>query len=181
MRIETQVGIFILGAIAVFFYLSFNIGALQLDGGSYYTYKVYFEDTGGLEPKSVVKIAGVAVGRVESIALLENGLAEIFLKIKKTHKLYKNSFATISQNGLIGGRTLEIDPGNSSSGVLMPGSTLSMPGKSAATVADVIEEFKEISDAVSDVVASFQNVFASPQGEKMLNHALKSASNAASR
>ncbi len=173
MKIETQVGLFILAAIGIFFYLSFNIGSLELDGSSHYTYKVYFQDTGGLETRSLVKIAGVNVGTVKSISLMDNSLAEIIIRVKREHKLFRNSYAIISNEGLIGSKSLEIDPGDSSSGLLPPGSTLAMPGKSSTTVADIIESFKEITDSVQDVVSAFQGVFATPEGEKLIASALQ--------
>lgn len=181
MKIETQVGLFILAAIGIFFYLSFNIGSLELDGSSHHIYKVYFQDTGGLETRSLVKIAGVNVGAVKSISLMDNSLAEIIIKVKREHKLFRNSYAIISNEGLISAKTLEIDPGDSSSGILPPGSTLAMPGKASTTVADIIESFKEISNSVQDVVSAFQGVFATPEGEKMISSALTHAEKASTR
>lgn len=175
VKVETQVGLFILVAIGIFFYLSVNIGALRFDGSSYHTYKVYFGDTRGLERKSSVKIAGVSVGRVEKVTLMESGIAETVVSVLRTQKLFRNSYATITQDNLIGGSTLEVDPGDSSSGILPPGSTLSIPGKASAKVADIIESFKEITDTVQDVVSSFRGVFATPEGEKMMSSALEHA------
>lgn len=168
MKTETQVGLFIVVAIAIFFYLSLNIGAFRLDGPSYFYYKVFSEDTGGLEAKAHIKIAGVTVGWVENISLMDNGLAEIIIRVNRQYKLFRNAYAKISQDGLLGSKTLEIDPGDPSSGVLAPGSNLSVPGKSSATVADVIESFKEITSSVQDVISSFQNVFATPEGEQKI-------------
>ena len=178
MKIETQVGLFIFVAIGIFFYLSFNIGALRFDGSSYFTYKAYFDDTRGLEKKSNVKIAGVPVGRVEQRTLMENGLAEVVLSVHCSHKLFRNAYATITSDGLIGGSTLEIDPGDSSNGVLAPGSNLPMPGKTSATVGDLVESAKEITDSIQDVISAFHGVFATPEGERLLSSGLKHAVNA---
>jgi phospholipid/cholesterol/gamma-HCH transport system substrate-binding protein len=76
VKIETRVGIFIVISIGIFFYLSLNIGAIRLDQRLFYLYKTYFDDTGGLDEKASVKIAGVEVGWVEKIELLEGGKAE---------------------------------------------------------------------------------------------------------
>lgn len=181
MRVETKVGLFIIAAIAIFFYLSFSIGNWRLDNSSFFTYKAYFEDIGGLEKKSPVKIAGVPVGWVEEIILTDNALVEVVLKINRNHKLYRNSHLTMNQDGLLGSRTLEIDAGDSSSGVLAPGSPLPMPGKASTSVADIIERFKEITDSVQDVVSSFQSVFATPSGEKMIANTLENTLNASKK
>ena len=91
MRTETRVGIFIVIAIGVFVYLSINIGAFRLDTAQYYSYKTYFDDTGGLDAKAPVKIAGVSVGWVDGIELLKEGKAEIKLRVGKNIKLAKNA------------------------------------------------------------------------------------------
>ena len=174
MKTETQVGLFILVAIGIFFYLSISIGALRLDGPSYYTYKAYVEGSGGLAVNAFVKIAGVTVGWVDNIVLTENGIVEISLRVKKDYTLFKNSFITISQDGLIGSRTIEIDYGDSSAGVLHPGSTLAIPGKSTTSVNDILETAKEITESIQDVVSSFQGVFATPEAEKKLSSILNS-------
>lgn len=182
VRAETRVGIFIVCGIAILFYLSVNIGALRFfDNSSMYTYKVYFEDAENLQKKSPVKIAGIAVGRVENITLMDNGRAEIIIRIYKEHRLFKNSYATISQDSLIGNRTLEVDPGDSNSGVLPPGSTLALPGKSTATVTDLMNSLKEITDTVQDVALTVKSVFASPEGERMLHSSLTNTAQTTSR
>ena len=181
MKIETQVGLFVFVAIGIFFYLSFNIGALRFDSSSYLTYRVYFDDTRGLEKKSNVKIAGVPVGRVEQRSLLDNGVAEVVISVHKSHKLFRNSYATITSDGLIGGCTLEIDPGDSSSGVLPPGSNLSMPGKTVAGVGDLMESAKEITDSIQDVISAFHSVFATPEGERLLDSGFHHVVNASKK
>jgi phospholipid/cholesterol/gamma-HCH transport system substrate-binding protein len=73
MRIntETSVGLFVLGALAIFFYMTFHIGVFRLDSSSFRSQIVYFKDVSGLTEKAEVKIAGVKVGWVEDIALVQ--------------------------------------------------------------------------------------------------------------
>ncbi len=181
MRTETRVGIFILGAIAVFVYLSINIKILRLDQYQYYAYKTYFDDTGGLEMKASVRIAGVDVGWVESIVLHEGGKAEVDMRISKRNKLARNSYATIAQEGLIGTKILEIDPGDPSTGLLMPGSTLSMPGKSPASISELMDQFKGIATSIQDLATSLKTVFATPKGEENMKEALDGMAKASSK
>ncbi|MCF7799906.1 MlaD family protein [Candidatus Babeliales bacterium] len=181
MRVETRVGIFIVIAIGVFIYLSVNIGALRLDKAQYDIYRTYFEDTGGLDTKAPVKIAGVSVGWVESINLLPEGKAEINMRVEKNIKLAKNAYTMISQEGLIGTKTLVIEPGDPSTGYLIPGSTLSMPGKTPATVTDLLEQFKDIASNVQDIAFSFKGAFGTQRGEENLKLALNGIAKAADR
>lgn len=181
MKVETRVGIFILASIAVVLYLSINIRAIRLDRNLYYTYKAYFDDTGGLTVKAAVKIAGVDVGWVESVDLLDGGKAEILMRVNKSNKLAKNAYAMIHQDGLIGTKTLEIDPGDPSTGLLLPGSTLSMPGKTPASVGELLDQFRGIASTIHDVVASFKSVFASRQGEDNMRQTLTAVAQASDR
>src|SRR3954471_12716230 len=121
MKTETSVGIFVITAIGILFYLSINIGSFRMDRDLYAPYKTYFDDTGGLDIKAPIKISGVDVGWVDSIVLLEGGKAEVNLMINKKNRLSQNAYALIQQEGLIGAKTLEIDPGDPSSGYLPPG------------------------------------------------------------
>lgn len=181
MKTETRVGLFILVAIAIFLYLSINIKAFRFDAHQYYTYKAYFDDTGGLTIKSHVKIAGVDVGWVEDIELLDNGKAEVIMRINKNNKLAKNAYAMIHQSDLIGTKALEIDPGDPSTGLLLPGSTLSMPGKTPASVGELLDQVRDIAATVQDVTSAFKNVFATHRGEENMRMALNSVSKATER
>ncbi|MDQ5940321.1 MAG: transporter, substrate-binding protein [Candidatus Dependentiae bacterium] len=179
MKTETRVGIFVIGAVLVFLYLSFNIGALRIDQKNYDTYISFFDDTGGLDLKAAVKTSGVRIGYVEAIYLREGGKAEIHLKILKTYKLALNAYATISQETLLGGKIVELDQGDFSTGILAPGTTLAMPGKSTTSVGDLIDQFRDIAQNVSDIAYSFKTVFSSREGHQQLESTLRNASEAA--
>jgi len=169
---ETKVGLFIIIGMGFFLSLSVYIGDIKFNRNEYSVYRAYFDETGGLETKSPIKIAGVSVGWVDSVALLEGGKAEIVMRIKSIHKLGKNAFARISQEGLIGTKTIEIDPGESSSGYLTPGSTLPMPGRAPTTVSGILEHFKDITSNVGDLTSGLKNTFATVEAEKKIHQTL---------
>lgn len=173
MNKEARVGLFIIVAIMILFYLSINIGALRLFSNSYFVYKCYFEDVVGLEVKSPVKISGITVGWVDSITLTDKGKAEVILRINRAHKLFKNSYATIAQDSLLGNKILELDSGESSSGILPPGGTLHMPGRSSASLSDILEGVKDITTSVQEVAGSFNRVFSSSNGEERMRKSLE--------
>ncbi len=178
---ETRVGIFIIGAITVFFYLSLSIGEFRIDRHQYHEYKTYFDDTGGLDVKASVKIAGVPVGWVDKIYLLEGGKAEVAMRVNRNNRLSRNAYAMITQEGLIGNKSIEIDPGDPSLGYLSPGSTLSMHGRSPTSINDLLDQFKDIAGHIKEVVSSFENTFATAHGEEQMNRALTGIADASSR
>jgi len=181
VKLETRVGLFVLIAIGVFIYLSINIRALRFDKEHYYPYKAFFDDTGGLALKAPVKIAGVEVGWVERIELHTDGKAEVLMQIDRQIKLAKNAYAMIHQDGLIGTKNLEIDPGDPSTGFLLPGSSLSMPGRTPASVGELLDQFRDIATTIQDISTSFKNVFASRQGEDNMKKTLESVTQASER
>lgn len=178
MKIETRVGIFVIGAVLVFLYLSFNIGVLRMDQKNYDTYISFFDDTGGLDIKAPIKTSGVRIGWIESIYLREGGKAEVHMKILKSYQLAVNAYAMIQQETLLGQKIVELDVGDFSTGILTPGSTLAMPGKSTTNIGDLIDQFRDIAQSVSDIAYSFKTVFASREGRQQLESTLKHASEA---
>ena len=178
VKTETRVGIFVLGSLAVFLYLSFNIGALRMDHKNYDTYVTFFDDAGGLDVKSAVKISGVRVGRVDHIYLREGGRTEVHLSVNKSYRLALNAYAIIQQESLLGQKFVEVDQGDFSTGTLVPGATLAMPGKSAANVGDLIDQLRDIAQNVGDITHSFRTIFASKKGKQQLEDTLQNVSNA---
>ncbi len=181
MKTETRVGLFIVGAIGVFLYLSMNIRAIRLDKNKYHMYKAFFDDTGGVVVRSLVRIAGVEVGWVDEVNLLPGGKAELVLKVHRKNRLAKNAYAMIHQEGLIGTKSVEIEPGDPSTGLLLPRSTLSMPGKTPASVGELLDRFRDIASGIQDITSSFKSVFASRKGEDNMRLTLNSVAVASDR
>jgi len=173
VKTETLVGLFILGAIGIFFYLSFTIGSFRVDRDNFHSYKAYFSDTAGLEIKDPVKIAGVDVGKVVDIKLQDAGRAMVVFLVNKKNKLAKNAVALVRQESLLGNKFLEIDPGDSSTGYLIPGSALSLPSQAPASVSDLLNKFNDIASNLKSVVSVFKDVFASNEGAQNLKDVLK--------
>ena len=165
MKLETRVGLFILAAVGIFLYLSINIRALRFDKDKYFMYRAYFDDISGLNIKAPIKIAGVEVGWVEDIKLLEDGKAELLMRISKSIRLSKNAHAMVHQDGLIGTKNLEIDPGDPSTGMMMPGSVLAMPGRTPASVGELLDQFRDIAANIQDIVSSFKSAIAIVTGK----------------
>ena len=181
MKVETRVGLFIIGSIAVFLYLSINIRAFRFDKDQYYNYKAYFDDTGGIAAKATIRIAGVEVGWVDSVSLLPGGKAELLLRLHRKNKLAKNAYAMIHQDGLIGTKSVEIDPGDPSTGLMLPGSTLSMPGKTPASVGELLDQFRGIASSIQDITNAMKSVFATRKAEQNMKIALDSIAKTSER
>jgi len=120
--VEIAVGIFVFLGILCLGYISVKLGKIDLLGNSYYSVKAVFSSVKGLKKDTVVEIAGVEVGKVDSIKL-ENYEAVVILLIRDDIKLQEDAIASIRTKGLLGEKYVEIMPGGSEK-LIQPGGTL---------------------------------------------------------
>ena len=118
-RINIAVGLFMVLGIVALGYLSIQLGRVSFFGGRGYVVSVDFPSVGGLKAGSTVEIAGVEIGRVESIGL-DNYQARVKLRVNKGVKLQDDSIASIKTKGLIGEKYVRISPGGSDK-IIQPG------------------------------------------------------------
>lgn len=112
--VEITVGLFILAGIAALLVLALKVSNLGAFTGTVQGYHVIarFENVGGLKPRSPVTIAGVLVGRVESIGFDEaSQQALVKLNISNEYKLSADTSASIFTAGLLGEQYLGLEPG----------------------------------------------------------------------
>jgi phospholipid/cholesterol/gamma-HCH transport system substrate-binding protein len=111
-RVNVAVGIFVVLGMLALGYLSIKLGRVSFLGGGGYVVSVDFPATGGLKSGSAVEIAGVEIGRVESISLVDYQ-ARVMLRIDGGVKLQDDSIASIKTKGLIGEKFVRVSPGAS--------------------------------------------------------------------
>ncbi len=112
LDLELTVGIFVLAGIICLGYLSVKLAKKEIIGGDRYEVYAIFSDIGGLKEGSSVVIAGVEIGRVESITIKDYE-AKVVLSVSTDVALQEDSIATIKTRGLIGEKYLSINPGGS--------------------------------------------------------------------
>jgi phospholipid/cholesterol/gamma-HCH transport system substrate-binding protein len=118
-RANIAVGLFLVLGILALGYLSIKLGRVSFLGSSGYIVTVDFPSVGGLKAGSAVEIAGVEIGRVESIGLADYQ-ARATLRVRRDVKLQEDSIASIKTKGLIGEKFVRISPGGSDK-VIPPG------------------------------------------------------------
>jgi phospholipid/cholesterol/gamma-HCH transport system substrate-binding protein len=123
-KLELAVGVFVLIGILAVGYLTIRLGKIQLLGGNYYTINARFSNIGGLKVGNEVQVAGVVVGRVESIKLnYEDYSVIVELSVLNNLKLSDDTIASIKTSGLIGDKYVSLSPGGSDE-ILSPGDTI---------------------------------------------------------
>jgi phospholipid/cholesterol/gamma-HCH transport system substrate-binding protein len=111
-RTEIIVGIFVLIGIACLGYLAIRLGKLEVLGNSGYPVYADFPSVAGLKIGDPVEIAGVRIGRVESIGLADDR-ARLNLRVNDNVKLQEDVIASVRSRGLIGDKFILISPGAS--------------------------------------------------------------------
>ena len=111
-RVHLAVGVFLVLGILALGYMSVKLGRVSFLGGGGYIVLVDFPSVGGLKPGSTVEIAGVEVGRVESIGLVDYQ-ARVALRMDPEVTLQEDVIASIKTKGLIGEKFVRISPGGS--------------------------------------------------------------------
>ncbi len=167
---ETRVGIFVLIALLILAYMGFHIGAFRFDRGNYSKYTVYFKDISGLSRKAEVKIAGVKVGWVETINLVdgETMAAEADIYVLKQYELHEDSHAMVRQEGLLGPKYLELVPGDPMLPTIAPGSHLGKPSIHPVLIDDLMHQVKKIASNVESVTNSMRAAVGGEEGKEEL-------------
>ena len=111
-KVNIAVGIFVILGIVALGYLSVSLGQISFLSGSGYYVTADFPSVGGLKAGSTVEIAGVEIGRVESIGLADYQ-ARVTLRVHSGVKLQEDVIASIKTKGLIGEKYIRISPGGS--------------------------------------------------------------------
>ena len=111
-KVNVAVGLFLVLGILALGYLSIRLGRVSFLGGTGYLVTADFPSVGGLKAGSGVEIAGVLIGRVESIGLADYQ-ARVVLRLNGDVKLQDDSIASIKTKGLIGEKYIRISPGGS--------------------------------------------------------------------
>ncbi len=107
---EIIVGTFVLLCAGFFFFNSFKSAKIKNNGGYHLIAK--FDNAGGIEAGSDVKISGIKVGTVENNTLDEKTYrALLVFSVDQKVKLPTDSSASISSSGLLGEKFLELSPG----------------------------------------------------------------------
>jgi phospholipid/cholesterol/gamma-HCH transport system substrate-binding protein len=137
-RTEIMVGFFVLIGIVCLGYLAIKLGKLEVLGGGGYTVYADFSSVAGLKVGDPVEIAGVRVGRIESMGLADDR-ARIQLRIDDGIKLQDDIIASVRARGLIGDKFVLLTPGASDKNI-PPGGRI-RETESPPDITDLIGKF----------------------------------------
>jgi len=143
-RNPVTIGAISLGVIALLVFLAFNAQSLPIIGGGT-VYRAQFSEAAGLVPDDPVRVAGVKVGKVESLSL-EHGAVTVEFRVKDAF-VGDQSEAAIKIETVLGAKYLALVPRGAKE--LDPDTPI--PRSRTASPYDVVEAFADLSTTVDRV------------------------------
>jgi phospholipid/cholesterol/gamma-HCH transport system substrate-binding protein len=168
---EAKVGLFVLVGMIILGYMSVQVGKHSFGIRRGYIVEAAFNNVAGLDRDASVQIAGVEVGRVESITL-KDGMAVVAMKIRPDVKLERDVTASIKTHGILGDKYVEIIPGTKEQGYLAAGEQINKVER-AADIDRLLHQLASIADDVKAVSGSLSKVMGGAAGESSLGAILE--------
>ena len=179
-----KVGMLVIAGVAA---TLFMLSVLDTGADSSDEIQVYaiLKDATGLAEKSFVSIAGINVGRIESIRLAD-GKARINITVRKDIPLFEGiqqpdgtfkngASAQVKQVSFIGDYFIELTPGFEGR-QLQDGDELKNV-ISATDLDEMMSKFNDIASNIDDVTRSLAEVFGSEEGKESMRQLLKDLRN----
>jgi len=167
MKLETKVGAFFIGAIAVLGVLIVRMEKLDILGGhSENKLVTEFDQVAGLSLQSAIRVAGVKVGAVTAITL-DGKKARITLGLPKEFVVYQDASASLSSIGILGEKYIELDPGHAGAGVLPMDATI--PSRTGFGLDNLMETMGGIGKDVKSITGALNQSIGGEAGRQKLD------------
>lgn len=124
---NVKLGLFVTAGFLFLIIMLYMIGRDQNLFSSNITVLARFSNAGGLIVGNNVRYSGIQVGTVKRVSLLNDSTIEVTMLIGKkyTPNIHKNAVASISTEGLIGNRIVNIFPGRGAAAEIEEGDYIS--------------------------------------------------------
>lgn len=160
---NAKVGIFITIVLMILSWITLKIDSRTIFGGTRgYTIKAYFTNAQGLNTKTGVYLAGIRIGNIDYIKLV-NDKALVVMNIMSGVRIEENAKAVIRTKGLLGEDYIEIIPGTQSAVPIKPGEELRY-AESPVDMEELMNKLNSIATNINSVTQSLSDVFGGTQG-----------------
>lgn len=151
---ELKVGLFVLVSLSFVLFLSVKLSKNPSVLGSTQGYSFMLDDAGGLIKNTAVKVAGVKVGIISDIRLVQ-GRAQIDILVQSDLGLTESAIVEIKSNGILGDRFVAIYAGNLTDPPLESGAMIKNV-QTAGSLDTVMNEVSKVSSALQEVAAALK-------------------------
>lgn len=123
---NVKLGLFVVAGALILIVGFYFIGSNKNMFGRTFTLLANFHNVSGLQTGNNVRYAGIDVGTVEKIEIINDTLVRVEMNINEDLKknIRKNSVANIGTDGLMGNKLINIEPGTSDAPLVKDGDEL---------------------------------------------------------
>ncbi|WP_327091285.1 MCE family protein [Nonomuraea sp. NBC_01738] len=127
------------------------VSVANSDLGDRTSYRARFTDVAGLNLGDSIRIAGVRVGQVDAIRIVDRRLAEVEFSVEEGRKIPATATATIKYLNLVGQRYIDMAQGEgSTTGILSAGATIPLDRTTPAiNMTELFRGFQPLMQALS--------------------------------
>lgn len=158
-----RLGLFVLAGTALLVLGLYLLGSKRSMFSSTVSISTTFEQIGGLRPGNNVRYAGITVGTVSEVAILNDTavLVTMAVRTKDAGHILDNAIASLGTDGLMGNRLVNIGPGDGTGRPIVEGVRLrsSVPldtdrmmrtlDRTNMNMAEITDDLRELSDRIN--------------------------------
>lgn len=155
---KIKTGTFVLVSMLLLLVLVFLIGKQKNMFGGTFTVKACFKNISGLKEGNYVRFAGINVGNVDNISIMNDTTVCVGMILQKDIRPYikEDVIASIGSDGLMGDKLVVISAGSSSAAIVKEGGTIK--ASNPADVDRIVNNLSKISDNAQELTGSLASV-----------------------
>jgi len=152
---NVKLGLFVLASLFFLILLLYMIGKNSNMFGSNYILKARFENVQGLKAGNNIRYAGIDIGTVKSVYIINDTIMEVKMIIDKKAKniIKKNSLVNIGTDGLVGNKVVNIFSVNEDAPFAVENDIL--PSKKPIDTDDMMRTLSKTNIQVSKIAEDF--------------------------
>ncbi|MBL7745266.1 MAG: MCE family protein [Chitinophagaceae bacterium] len=146
---NVKLGVFVIAGLLLLILALYMIGRDSNLFGKNFELKVRFENVQGLTSGNNIRYAGIQVGTVRKVKILNDTLIEVTMLIDEKMKafIHKTDLVSISTDGLMGNKLLNITPGKDGSPLVKEGDILLV--KRVASTEEMMETLNRTNNNIA--------------------------------
>lgn len=152
-----RLGIFVMAALGVLIVALFLIGKNQHLIGSHFTLRAHFKNVAGLRVGNNVRYAGIEVGTVKKMEIVDDTTLEVTMLVNKEMRsvIRKNALASLGADGLMGNKVVNIVPQVGESGYVQSGDLL--VSRHSVEIDDILRTLSGTSENIRDITEGLKS------------------------
>lgn len=154
---EAKVGLFAVAIMVMLAWVTIRVSDRTAVGSGGYELSFVVHSATGLKNKAPVELAGVAVGVVKDVELVDSTKAHVTLRIHRHVKLPSDSRAILRTRGFLGETYVELIPGSAAGEPLAPGDKLAQASRTG-DVNQLVSDMTEISADIKAITANLREL-----------------------